>query len=89
MANLGRAVSIIVKFERQCHEQFDDLEAYYAPSECYRDVERGQRRRFRLVRRRACHAAGVKNLRQLRKACIKAVPTWDRYCHFRLGLDMI
>lgn len=89
MTSLGRAVSIILKFEMQCHDQFDDLHAFYAPSECYSLVEAGQRRRFRQVRRHACHVAGVKNLKQLRRKCIKAVPTWDRYCHFRLGLDLI
>jgi hypothetical protein len=89
MTNLGRAVSILAKFQRDCDFMYEDLAAFYAPSECYGDVSRGQARRFRLVRRRACKAAGVKNLAQLRRAVKKACPTWDRYNHFRLGIEAI
>lgn len=89
MQNLGKAVSIIIAFERDSAFAYEELAAYHAPGECYELVERGQRRRFRLVRRRACHAAGVKNLRLLRRAVKRAVPTWDRYNHFRLGIQSI
>jgi len=87
--SLGRAVSILLAFERQSNDIFDDLSAFHAPSECYRDVERGLARSFRSVRRRACHAAGVKNLSQLRRAVKRSVPTWDRYNYFRLGITAI
>jgi hypothetical protein len=86
---LGRAVSILAAFDRQCHAEYDDLAAFHAPSECADIVDRGQRRRFRQVRRHACHVAGVKNLNQMRRAVKRAVPTWDRYNHFRLGIESI
>ncbi len=86
MAQLGKALSILLQFERECSEFYEDLAAFHAPSECYDDVNRGQKRRFRRVRKRACAAAGVKNLKQLRRAIKKVCPTWDRYNHFRLGL---
>lgn len=87
--NLGRAVSILLAAQREADYAYEDLAAFHAPSECYPIVSRGIARRFRLVRRRACHAAGVKNLAALRRAVKKAVPTWDRYNHHRLGIDAI
>jgi len=89
MAQLGKAVSVLLRFERSCSEMYDDLSAFHAPSECYEDVSRGQRRRFRRVRKHACAVAGVKNLKQLSKAIKKVCPTWDRYNHFRLGLEHV
>ena len=84
--HLGKAISILMKYEQEYGELIDDLQAFYAPSECYRDVSRGQARRFRQARRHACHVAGVKNLSQLRKAIKKVCPTWDRYNYHRLGM---
>lgn len=89
LQNLGRAISIIAAHERATDAIFDDLEAFYAPSECYQDVSRGEARRFRQVRRHACHVAGVRNLRELRRAVLAVVPTWDRFNHFRLGIRAI
>ncbi len=90
MASLGKAVGILVAFERDVVAYaYEDLGAFHAPSECYDDVNRALARRFRLVRRRACKAGGVKNLYQLRRAVKKVCPTWDRYNHFRLGVDAI
>lgn len=87
--NLGRAISIIAAFEREADALFEDLAAFHAPSECYRDVARGEGRRFRQVRRHACHVAGVRNIRELRRAVLASVPTWDRFNHFRLGINAI
>lgn len=89
MRQLGKAVGILLRFDRECDAMFDDLRAFHAPSECYGDVEHGQRRRFRQVRRHALHVAGVKNLAQLRRAVQKVCPTWDRYNHHRLGVEAI
>jgi hypothetical protein len=89
MQQLGKAVSILKKFDDDAASLFDDLAAFYAPSECYADVKLGLARRFRQVRRYACHVAGVKNLRQLRRAVIRVCPTWDRYNYHRLGIDCI
>lgn len=87
MRQLGRAVSIIAKFERECHELHADVDAFHAPSECHDVVSKGNARRLRVVKRHACHVAGVKNLQQLRREVKKVVPHWDRYNHFRLGLE--
>jgi hypothetical protein len=89
MRQLGKAVGILLAFDRLSDAQFEDLHAFHAPSECYGDVEHGLRRRFRTVRRHACHVAGCKNLAQLRRAVIKVCPTWDRYNHHRLGISVI
>lgn len=89
MANLGKAVSILLAFERDAALAYDDLAGFYAPGECYPLVARGLARRFRLVRRRACRAAGVRSLPQLRRAVKRVCPTWDRYNHHRLGIDSI
>lgn len=87
--SLGKALSVLMQYEKQHQEAYEDLRAFHAPSECFRDVNKGFKRRFRQVRRHACHVAGVKNLKQLRKAVKKACPTWDRYNHFRLGLENV
>jgi hypothetical protein len=89
MANLGKAVGILLKFERDANYAFEDLRAFHAPSECYGDVSSGLQKRFRLVRRHACHVAGVKNLAQLRREVKRVCPTWDRYNHHRLGIEAI
>jgi hypothetical protein len=89
MAQLGKAVGILLRFEQETSYCYEDLRAFHAPSECYGDVERGLRRRFRTVRRHACSVAGVKNLRALRKRVKAVCPTWDRYNHFRLGIQEI
>lgn len=89
MRQLGRAISILLEEQERNSFEYEDLRAFHAPSECYCDVARGQARRFRQVRRRACHAAGVKNIRQLRREVKKVCPTWDRYNHFRLGIDCL
>jgi len=87
MAQLGKAVSIIMAHEQRGHFAHRDIAAFGAPSECHRDVTRGQRKRFRLVRKHACRVAGVKNLKPLRKAIKRVCPSWDRYNHCRLGLE--
>lgn len=87
--NLGKAVSILAAFERQTAFVYDDLSAFHAPSECYPLVERRLARRFRIVRRHACRVAGVKNLRQLRRAVKRVCPTWDRLNYHRLGIGAI
>lgn len=89
MANLGKAVSILLKFEQACHAMHEDVAAFHAPSECHGLVSRGNAKRFRQVRKHACSVAGVKNLHHLRRAVKRAVPTWDRYNHFHLGIMSI
>jgi hypothetical protein len=89
MAQLGKAVGILMAHQRVCDEMHEDVDAFHAPSECHEIVSRGNARRFRLVKKHACVAAGVKDLKQLRKAVKKACPTWDRYNHFRLGVEGI
>ena len=86
---LGRAVIILLCEQRRCDEEYEDMRAFNAPSECGEIVARGQARRFRQVRRHACHVAGVKNLAQLRRAVKREVPTWDRFNHFKLGVEAI
>lgn len=87
--NLGRAISIIAAHERASDAMFEDAAAFHAPSECYPIIARGEARRFRQVRRHACAVAGVRNLRELRRAVLVAVPTWDRFNHFRLGIQAL
>ena len=89
MTKLGKAITIIKKFQLDTEQVYAELEAFHAPSECYPLVERGLSRRFRIVRRHACHVAGVKNLAQLRRAIKQACPTWDRYNHYRLGINAL
>jgi hypothetical protein len=89
MTQLGKAVSILMAHQRLGDAYYDDLHAFHAPSECYADVNKGLMRSFRPVRKHACRVAGVKNLKQLRRAVKKACPTWDRYNHFRLGVQAI
>lgn len=86
MTQLGKAVGILLRESQRRDYEYEDLRAFHAPSECYSLVNRGQARRFRAVRRHACHVAGVKNLNQLRRAVKRACPTWDRYNYFRLGI---
>lgn len=89
MAQLGKAIGILIQHQRTADAYYEDLHAFHAPSECYGDVNKGLRREFRLVRKHACRVAGVKNLQQLRRAVKKACPTWDRYNHFKLGVECI
>lgn len=89
MRQLGKAVGILLQETQRCAYEYEDLAAFHAPSECYGDVSRGQRRRARQVHRHACHVAGVKNLRLLRRAVLRVCPTWDRYNHHKLGIDEI
>ena len=89
MAQLGKAVGILLRHDRMLGDLYEDLRAFHAPSECYGDVERGHARRFRRVRKHACRVAGVKNLAQLRRKVLQVCPTWDRYNHHRLGVEAI
>lgn len=68
MVQLGRALGILVREVMRSSEIDADLAAFHAPSECYADVHRGDARRRRHAMRRACHAAGVRNQRLLRRA---------------------
>lgn len=89
MAQLGKAVGILMKHEDHVEAMYDDLSGFHAPSECYPIVEKGLAIRFRTVRKHACHVAGVKNLRQLRKAVKRVCPVWDRYNWHKLGIPGI
>lgn len=61
MANrqLGRAYSILARHQAMEDNLYSDLGAYGAPSECYVDVERGERGRWRQARRAAKAASGL------------------------------
>lgn len=50
MAQLGKAVGILMRYDREVDAMYEDLHAFHAPSECYVDVERGLMKRFRLYR---------------------------------------
>ena len=58
--NIGKGASIYRAFARGCDQEFDDLHAFHAPSECVPLVQRSQLRRFRVVRR---HIKSVTGLR--------------------------
>ena len=58
--DIGKGVTILRKFNQECNESFEDLHVYYAPSECYKDVDKAQKRRFRTVHK---HIKGVTGLK--------------------------
>jgi hypothetical protein len=88
VTQLGKAVGILLRHEQGVAYMYEDLHAFHAPSECY-PTEHQLGRSFRTARRHACRVAGVKTLAQLRRKVKKACPTWDRYNHFRLGIQAI
>jgi len=73
MPNLGKALTVLIADLREQDYIGEDLEAFNAPGECYPIAYRGVARRTRMARRRACHIAGVKNLRLLRRAMRRAM----------------
>lgn len=83
MANLGKAISILVSAQMRECEMHEDVDAFHAPGECHRDVARGEGRRLRLARRRALHAAGLRSMALLRRAARRAMgndaPIYRRY----------
>jgi hypothetical protein len=85
---IGKAISVLIKYERDLNFWYDDMAAFHAPSECYPD-DRRLGRMMRVPRHLACRIAGVKNLRQLRREAIRSCPTWDRYNWHRLGIQAI
>ena len=87
--NLGRALSILIAHEQMCNDMHDDVDAFHAPSECRDTVRKWNARDFRRAKKHACSVAGVRNLRELRAACKRSVPSWDRYNYFRLGLSCV
>lgn len=83
MANLGKAIGILIRAEMREIEMHEDVDAWHAPGECHRDVSRGAGKRLREARRHALHAGGFKNMRTLRAAARKAMgndaPLYRRY----------
>ncbi len=51
--NLGHVLSILARHEMRDMLMQDDLRAYHAPSECYDDVARGDKQRWRETRKLA------------------------------------
>lgn len=68
---LGKALTFLVKEYQYDTEIANDLAAFHAPIECYATAYSGRYRRYRMARRRALHAAGVRNMRLLRAAIRK------------------
>lgn len=66
--NLGRALTILLRAPMREAAICEDLAAFHAPSECYRDAFRGEAQRVRLEQRLACRVAGVRNMHLLRRA---------------------
>lgn len=58
--NLGKGASIYRDFARGCDQEFDDMEAFHAPSECVTLIQRSQQRRFRVVRRQIKSITGLR-----------------------------
>lgn len=73
MRQLGKALGILIRQMEIENAMHADVDAWGAPSECHGLVARGSARRWREVRRHACHVAGVKNGRLLRQAMRRAM----------------
>lgn len=82
---LGRALGLLLREHEVDAAISDDLDAFHAPGECYPIAFRGAARRHRLARRRACHAAGVRNMRLLRRQMRRAMGN-DAWVYRRYGL---
>jgi hypothetical protein len=81
---LSRALTILAQAEAHELALHDEVDAFYAPSECHGLVARGEAERLRLARRRAEAAAGcpfrVLRRRAMRAAGIRpcsAQPRWQ------------
>lgn len=83
---LGKAITILMEHERREIAAHEDVDAFHAPSECHAIVSKGEAKRRRLAIRRACHVAGVRNLRLLRRAILKRMPSANRYFYCRFGI---
>jgi hypothetical protein len=59
MRNLGRALSVIARQQVGEIIMHEDVRAWGAPSECHRDVERGEISRARQARRLAKSVSGM------------------------------
>lgn len=81
--NLGKALSILLKEYEINAAIAQDLANFNAPSECYALAYNDFGRRYRMARRRALHAAGLRNMRLLRAAIRKRLgdDAWV-YRHF-------
>lgn len=69
--HLGKALTLLLEVEKEDAVIGNDLADFYAPIECYALAYAGRPRRYRMARRRALHAAGVRNMRLLRAAIRK------------------
>lgn len=82
---LGKALSILAQHEVDELIQHDDVDAWGAPSECHRDVSRGEGRRWRRARKHA-EAVARAPLRVIEKQAKRrggfnpsiADPRWQR-----------
>jgi hypothetical protein len=83
MNSLGKAIGILARAQLHEIELHDDVDAWNAPGECHDLVAKNEGKRMRIARRRALHACGLKNMRQLRRAARRAMgndaPIYRRY----------
>jgi hypothetical protein len=75
MRQLGKAFSILARYEFRQHEISEDLENFNAPSECYDLVFKNEEKRARIARKAAKAASGL-NRRQFNQAIKHFHPRW-------------
>jgi hypothetical protein len=81
---IGKALGILVRQIEIEGQMYNDLAAFYAPEGCYRDVKRGEDKRWRQARRHACAVAGM-SYRKLKREAKKSCPTISRVLYARYG----
>lgn len=85
---IGRALSAIVReFDRRAAIDAD-LDAFYAPGECYEFTHHYDHISMRRARKLACAIAGL-NWRGLRAEARRVCPTIDAVLHRRVGTGVI
>lgn len=70
---LGKAISIMMRFEARENMMHEDLNGFYAPSECHDQVAKGSIRRARQAIRHARSVSGVTK-GKLKKALAQITP---------------
>lgn len=74
--DIGKGLTILRREQRAHVERVADLDRFHAPSECYRDVERGEARRARIVRRIVKATTGLRFRVFLREVERRTSPRW-------------
>jgi len=83
--NVSRAVTLVLQHLRREAEGYDDLAAYYAPSECYRDYGRAVSRDARRVKRCVRGLTKMRYERFVRHVAAITSPKWV----YKVGLGAI